>query len=461
MDIESALKHIRGFRGVTSYDLLPTLNHGEFCVCNTDNILPILDKPEGGHHWLTVCREGDNVLIFDSFGRALMQMAEDYKEPELKQCFLNVYSGCNLYTNTQVIQDRSTAVCGRYAILVAKVFSKTGIDGVLEFLSCTFSHDTLHNDQVMVGGDWQDDLADELHKPKRVHFPRRKVDVYGKDDVWSADLVEMQPFSEYNEGIRYILNVIDIYTKYAWGVPLKSKTGDSVVSAFKTITTNRKPKLLWVDHGSEFYNKTFKEWLKKNDIHMYSTENEGKAVVVERFNRTLKSRMWKHFTARSTKVYIDVLQKLVDNYNNSKHHTIGMTPMEASLGKPIEQLYEPIADEPVFQVGDKVRITVEKRMFAKGYTLNWTEEVFVIRKVLPTYPVTYKVKDLADEPITGSFYKQQLMKTAQATFRIDKVLKRRKGSLLVKWKGYPEKFNQWVSQKEMRYISKDSSRGKR
>ena len=123
-DIHQALKSENGFRGVYSYDLLPSLRRGQFCVVNTDNILPAWDRAEGGHHWLTVCREKDHVLVFDSFGRTLEQMEQNYTEPNLKQFFLDAFPDCRISTNTQVIQDRSTAVCGRYAILVGQLFSK-------------------------------------------------------------------------------------------------------------------------------------------------------------------------------------------------------------------------------------------------------------------------------------------------------------------------------------------------
>ena len=147
-DIHQALKSENGFRGVYSYDLLPNLRRGQFCVVNTDNILPVWDRAEGGHHWLTVCREKDHVLVFDSFGRSLEQMEQNYTEPYLKQFFLDAFPDCRISTNTQVIQDRSTAVCGRYAILVGQLFSKGGtIENVLQQLEEMFSSDTLANDR--------------------------------------------------------------------------------------------------------------------------------------------------------------------------------------------------------------------------------------------------------------------------------------------------------------------------
>lgn len=455
-DIQRVLVDVEGFRGVFSYDLLPRLNHGDFCVVNTDNVMPVYDRPEGGHHWLTVCRENDQILVFDSFGRSLSQMELDYTEPRFKRYFVEAYPECDIFTNTQVLQDRSTAVCGWYAILVGKSFSKGGIDNTLKNLERAFTNDTLDNDRRMVGGNWTDELADELHKQRRVHFPRRRVVVKGIDQIWSADLVDMQAFSEYNKGVRYLLNVIDVLSKYAWSVPIKAKTGTTITDAFRSISKTRKPKMLWVDKGTEFYNRTFRNWLESEDIHPYSTENEGKAVVVERFNRTLKSRMWRYFSANSTSVYVDVLPELVKRYNNTKHRSIGMTPVEASRKineqRALRNLYKDgrrPKQHPKFEIGDEVRIAVAKRHFEKGYTPNWTEEVFVIQEILPTSPVTYRIRDLADEPITGSFYEQQMQKAMQDTFRIEKVIRKRKDRVLVKWKGYPDKFNSWLSLDEL------------
>ena len=138
---------------------------------------------------------------------------------------------------------------------------------------------------------WKEKLADELYKPIKRKFPRRSVIVFSKDEIWSADLVDMQAFSSFNKGSKYILTAIDVFSKYAWAVPIKDKSAASVTKAFEKIISDRIPKKLWVDEGKEFYNATFKKLLDKHKIDMYSTFNEGKAVVIERFNRTLKNIM--------------------------------------------------------------------------------------------------------------------------------------------------------------------------
>ena len=167
-------------------------------------------------------------------------------------------------------------------------------------------------------------LADECHKPIIRKFNKRKVYSQFKDNIWGVDLAAMQSLNRKNKGIKYILCVIDLYSKYAFVIPLKDKKGISIVSAFNKIIkqSNRKQNKIWVDQGGEFYNNVFEKWLSDNDINMYSTYNEGKSVVAERFIRTLKNKLYKHMTATGKKVYYDVLHDVVNKYNNTKHSTI-------------------------------------------------------------------------------------------------------------------------------------------
>ena len=190
----------------------------------------------------------------------------------------------------------------------------------------------------------------------------------------------MQLLSKYNKGIRFLLCVIDIFSKYAWVVPLKDKKGISSVKAFQSILkqSNRKPNKMWVDKGSEFYNTYFKKWLRDNDILMYSTHIEGKSVVAERFIRTLKSKIYKHMTSISKNVYIDKLDDIVYEYYNTYHTTIKMKPIDVKDNTYINADKEINNKDPKFKVGDHVRISKYKNIFAKGYMPNWSEEVFVI-----------------------------------------------------------------------------------
>jgi len=137
----------------------------------------------------------------------------------------------------------------------------------------------------------------------RRQFQRRRVEVKQIDDIWGADLVEMQEWSKSNKGFRYMLNVFDVFSRYAWSVPIKDKTGQTTLDVFKQILKEfgRKPKYIWVDEGKEFYNKLMNEWLKEKNIIRYSTHGEHKSAVVEKFNGILKANMWKRFTAENTR----------------------------------------------------------------------------------------------------------------------------------------------------------------
>jgi len=299
---------------------------------------------------------------------------------------------------------------------------------------------------------WSDQLAEELHRPVIKHFRKRKVIVRGIDQIWAADLIDMQTFANYNDGVKYLLTIIDVFSKYGWIVPLKQKTGIAVANALEQVFKERKPEKLWVDKGKEFYNKDVRKL-----ITIYSTENEEKSSVVERWNRTMKDRMFKYFSANSTRRYIDVLGGLVDRYNNTKHSSIKMTPVEASKKsnehKVFSNLYgDDIYDEittPRLKLGDTVRITKKKTIFDKGYTPRWTEEIFRISQVQHTDPPTYKIIDTKGEEIQGSFYEQELQKTSQEVFRIEKVIKRQGNKSLVKWLDYPDSFNSWVNNKDL------------
>ena len=236
----------------------------------------------------------------------------------------------------------------------------------------------------------------------------------------------MQSLSKYNKGNKYLLCAIDLFSKYAWVVPMKDKKGTSIVNEFqKIISKGRNPNKIWVDQGSEFYNKSFKDFLKINNIEIHSTYNERKSAAAERFIRTLKNKIFKHMTYISKNVYFDVLYDILDKYNNTVHRTIKMIPIDVTgdcYGEYNEDFNKKVSK---FKVGDHVRISKHKNIFAKGYAPNWSEEVFVVIKITNTVPWTYVINNLSGEEITGCFYEKELQKISQEKFRIEKVLKRK------------------------------------
>ena len=256
-------------------------------------------------------------------------------------------------------------------------------------------------------------LADELHKPIIKKFNKRKVYSQFKDNIWGVDLADMQSLSRKNKGIKYLLCAIDLYSKYAFVIPLKDKKGISIVNAFDKIIkqSNRKPNKIWVDQGGEFYNNVFKIWFSDNDIIIYSTYNEGKSVVAERFIRTLKTKLHKDMTATGQNVYYDVLDDAVNKYNNTKYSTIKMKPID--VGDNNKRVYIDGHNEKDsrFKIGDRVRISKFKNIFAKRYTPNWSKEIFIVDKINDAVPYTYNLKDLNYEEMIGSFYDRELQKT--------------------------------------------------
>ena len=261
----------------------------------------------------------------------------------------------------------------------------------------------------------------------------------------------MQLTGKFNKEFRFLLCVIDILSEYAWVVSLRDKKGVSIVDAFQKILDKSEPKpnKIWVDKGSEFYNNSFKKWLKDNDIDMYSIYNEGKSVIAERFIRTLKTKIYKYMTSVSKNVYINKLDYIVDEYNNTYHKTIKMKPVDVKDNTYIDFKKEVNDKDPKFKVSDHVRVSKYKNTFAKGYIANWSEEVFIIKEVKNTVPWTYVINDFNGEKIIEAFYEKELQKTSLGEFRTEKVIKRKSDKLYVKWKGYDNSFNSWIDKKDL------------
>ena len=185
---------------------------------------------------------------------------------------------------------------------------------------------------------------------------------------------------------------------------------------------------------------------------MYSTYNKGKYVVAERFIRTLKSKIFKLMTAVSKNVYFDVLDDIVNKYNNTVHKTIKMKPIDVTSDTYAEYNEDSNKKDPKLKVGDHIRISKYKNIFAKGYNPNWSKEVFVVGKIKNTVPWTYVINDLNGEPIAGGFYEKELRNTSLEKSRIEKVLKRKGDQLYIKWKGYDNSFNSWINEKDLEYV---------
>lgn len=300
------------------------------------------------------------------------------------------------------------------------------------------------------------DIVNEIHKPARKNFQRRSVIIKGIDDLWQADLIDMQKYSKENKGFNYILVVIDALSKFTWTVPVKSKTKNDIHKAMQTVMmqSRRYPKNLQTDFGKEFYNSLFKSLMDKYKVNHYSTFSTKKASIVERLIRTLKTKLYKHFSLHGKYLWVgNNLKSIVKSYNNTIHHTTKYTPISVS---PKNELYvkqniyksqiNTESGKHKYKVGDKVRISKYKTQFSKGYTPNWSTEIFEIIKVNATNPVTYLVEDLHKEKILGSFYEYELQKTKfPSIYLIEKVVKRQNNKLLVKWLGLGEKENSWIT----------------
>lgn len=299
-------------------------------------------------------------------------------------------------------------------------------------------------------------LVNELHKPARRNFKRRRVIMKGLDDLWQADLVEMQPYAVFNNGYRYLLVVIDTFSKYAWVRPCKTKTGPDVTNAFQSILKlGRIPKNLHTDNGKEFYNKHFKIVMDKFKINLYSTFSVMKASIVERLNRTLKEKMWKLFSLQGTYKWQNILPKIVNEYNNTKHSKIKMTPIQVNKKNEkmlLKTVYNniKIAGPAKLKKNDLVRISKHKSLFEKGYTPNWSTEVFRISRVKITYPVTYLLEDLQNKPILGCYYEEELKKTkVPDVYLVEKIIRRKGTKAYVKWLGISSDQNSWIEMKDI------------
>lgn len=303
-------------------------------------------------------------------------------------------------------------------------------------------------------------IINEIHRQARKNFQRRRVHQIGINDTWEADLVIMIPHSSENSGHKYILTVIDIFSKFAYAVPLKNKTATCVTSAMRKIIANSKvpPRNMHTDEGKEFFNKQFQRLMESDQINHYHTYSSKKASIIERFNRSLKSRMYKKFSLNGNYKWVPILRNLVSDYNNSKHRIIKMKPKDVNstnenqildIYRKLESNIE-VRKKNVLEVGDHVRISKVKGIFDKGYLPNWSTEIFKIRTILKTNPTTYLLNDLNEEQILGCFYTEELQKTYEINnYLVEKVLQHKKDQVLVKWLGFDDSQNSWIPKRDL------------
>lgn len=303
-------------------------------------------------------------------------------------------------------------------------------------------------------------IVNEIHRSARKRFPRRRVLQVGINDTWQIDLVEMIPHSHQNSGYKYILTIIDIFSKMAYAAPLKSKTAVCVTSAMQGVLDKSKvqPRSIHSDEGKEFFNALFQRLMKSRGIHHYHTYTFMKASIIERFNRTIKFLLQKKFSLNGNYKWVSILPKLINTYNNTKHRTIQMKPIDVSITneREILDIYRRLESQVKtrrkndLELGDHVRISKAKGIFQKGYLPNWSTEIFQIKTIVNSQPTTYLLNDLNEEDILGCFYREELQKTFEVNnYLVEKVLKQKKDKVLVRWLGFPESADSWIDKKDL------------
>ena len=433
---------IPNFRGIYMRDNLPAFPNPTEC-----GIVNLNTSAELGSHWICYYKNKEERIYFDSFGMpALYEVQKYLKKPHLISELL-------IQRNTEIVQSDNSKICGHLCLFVLKGLT----DGK------SFRH-ILNSLSISGSGkiNWTNSLADELHKPVKHNFPKRYVFVRKAKNIWGIDIVDMSKLSRQNNGYKYILMIIDIFSKFGRAEALKTKTGLEVSKVLGRIFKTEKPKKIWVDRGGEFYNKNLEIILKEENIEIYSTENDEKCSVVERWNRTIKTQLWKYFTANGTHNWVQVLQPLIDKYNSTKHRATGFTPSDARKPSNRTQVFQNLyrgkvkgkLAVPKFKVGERVRIAIQKNLFEKAYIINWSDRIYKIKKIQKTRPRTYIVVDLNGKQHKGSFYTEDLQKNKDERFRIQKVLKYKtingKRYGLVKWIGYDRSESTWEPEEEIK-----------
>ena len=303
-----------------------------------------------------------------------------------------------------------------------------------------------------------EDLSNELNKPTINKFPRQKIIVKHINEIHSTDLVDMTQYSKINKGYKYIFTNIDIFSKIAYAFPLKSKKIQDIKPCFEKIFEKNKPKYIWSDKESAFLSKEMQQFFKNNNVKIYHTNSHLKAVAIERFNRSLRELMMKHFTKNNNTVWYNILPKLIKIYNNRYHSTIKMKPIQVNKSneKYIKEnvyTYNKTSKIPKFKINDLVRISLKRRdLFDKpSGNIKWSEELFKIHSINKSNVITYKIKDLNDEIIEGIFYERELQKSKNTSgvYIIEKIIRKNKNKYFVKWRNYSNEFNSWIDKDDI------------
>ena len=303
------------------------------------------------------------------------------------------------------------------------------------------------------------DLSKELNKPVINKFPRKKIIVNYIDEIHSCDLVDMIKYSRMNKGYKYIFTNIDIFSKFAWSFPIKSKKISDIKPCFEKIFKERKSKFIWSDKESSFFSKEMLKYFEDNNVKIYYTNSNLKGVVIERFNRSLKELMMKEFVKNNNTVWYNILPNLVKFYNNRYHNTIKDKPINVNKSnekyiKNTIYTYNVTNKIPKFKINDIVRISLKRReLFDKpSDNIKWSEELFKIYSINKSNVITYKIKDMNNEIIEGIFYEKELQLSKMKEdelYIIEKIIKKNKDRYFVKWRNYSNDFNSWINKNDI------------
>jgi hypothetical protein len=309
----------------------------------------------------------------------------------------------------------------------------------------------------------QSDTYTAFYK-RRKRFKRRRVMMYHRFDLMQSDLIDLGSLAKWNDGYRWILCVIDCFSKMLYCAPLKRKTGQEVTEAFDKLTGDLPPiKLLQTDDGKEYFNREFRELMKRRGIRHYSTKSDTKAQICERVQRTIQQRLFRYMYRNKTWRYVPVLEQVVDAYNRTHHSSIRRRPIEVTADNESEvfnALYRRKKQEPKpfkFNVGDRVRLSRDMPTFSKGYMQSFGQEVFEIAEC-HSGPETnyYRIRDGKGDIVEGSFYWPELVRFDKQgdEYLVESVLTSRTardGSLeyLIKWIDHPKEFNSWEPERNV------------